>query len=652
MADRSSFDQLHARAKAAWDTLQDSDKIVITVNIHGGSLPVGAEDIYKNLIFQTETRQLPVIVRKTGSLGFEFAETIVQIKRPGAPTIVYGHIDEDDVIELIERAVEGDGVWTEKALGWLEPEGLVVEPPMTSEQSADAAGLEDYQGIPPLKRHPYLRRQTRWLSRRWGRIDPESIEDYIAEGGYQGFVKALIEMTPDQVIEEVKKTNIRGRGGAGFQMGIKWESGRKSRSNQKYVICNGHEGEPNVFKDRRTFESDPHVVLEGIMIGCVAISATIGYAFIGGEFPLGIKRFKQAVKDAERAGLLGKNILGTGIDLEVRVRIGGGAYISGEGSALIYSVQGDRPQPRTKPPRSVEYGLWGKPTVVNNVETLANAPDIIMRGGDWFHAIGPDHSTGTKLVTISGPVKYTGVSEIVMDMSIHDLIYEVHGGMREGSEFKGFQTGGVSGGCLPADQLQYKVDFEDMNGVGGMLGSAGFIVLDHNTTAVEWARYLMKFNADESCGKCTPCRLGCPAMTEVLDRVRYGTGQESDLDLINYTGKQIIEISLCGLGQAAPAPILSLVQNYREDFMSYIRDKRNPATGQPLAGAAELIVLTRGTHKVIDDPYRIGREVQSAPQIMPGREIGSEEKNRKGDIADASEKSAAKPQDEALMQRP
>ena len=651
MADRTPFDQLHASAKAAWDTLQDSDKTVITVNIHGGSLPVGAEDIYKNLIFQAETRQLPVIVRKTGSLGFEFAETIVQIKRPGEPTIVYGHIDEDDVIELIERAVIG-GVWAEKALGWLEPEGLVVEPPMTLEQSADAAGLQDYKGIPPLKRHPYLRRQTRWLARRWGRIDPESIEEYIAEGGYQGFVKALVEMTPDQVIEEVKKTNIRGRGGAGFQMGIKWESGRKSRNNQKYVICNGHEGEPNVFKDRRTFESDPHVVLEGIMIGCVAISATIGYAFIGGEFPLGIKRFKQAVKAAERAGLLGKNILGTGIDLEVRVRIGGGAYISGEGSALIYSVQGDRPQPRTKPPRSVEYGLWGKPTVVNNVETLANAPDIIMRGGDWFHAIGPDHSTGTKLVTISGPVKYTGVSEIVMNMSIHDLIYEVHGGMREGSEFKGFQTGGVSGGCLPADQLQYKVDFEDMNGVGGMLGSAGFIVLDHNTTAVEWARYLMKFNADESCGKCTPCRLGCPAMTEVLDRVRYGTGQESDIDLINYTGKQIIEISLCGLGQAAPAPILSLVQNYREDFMSYIRDKRNPATGQPLAGAAELIVLTRGTHKVIDDPYRIGREIQQAPQITPGREIGSEEKNRKGDIADSSEKNAANPQDEALMQRP
>jgi NADH:ubiquinone oxidoreductase subunit F (NADH-binding) len=651
MADRSPFDQLHASAKAAWDTLQNSDKTVITVNIHGGSLPVGAEDIYKNLIFQTETRQLPVIIRKTGSLGFEFAETIVQIKRPGEPTIVYGHINEDDVIELIERAVIG-GVWVEKALGWLEPEGLVVEPPMTLEQSADAAGIQDYKGIPPLKRHPYLRRQTRFLSRRWGRIDPESIEEYIAEGGYQGFVKALVEMTPDQVIEEVKKTNIRGRGGAGFQMGIKWESGRRSRNNQKYVICNGHEGEPNVFKDRRTFESDPHVVLEGIMIGCVAISATVGYAFIGGEFPLGIKRFKQAVKAAERAGLLGKNILGTGIDLEVRVRIGGGAYISGEGSALIYSVQGDRPQPRTKPPRSVEYGLWGKPTVVNNVETLANAPDIITRGGDWFHAIGPDHSTGTKLVTIAGPVKYTGVSEIVMNMSIHDLIYEVHGGMREGSEFKGFQTGGVSGGCLPADQLQYKVDFEDMNSVGGMLGSAGFIVLDHNTTAVEWARYLMKFNADESCGKCTPCRLGCPAMTEVLDRVRYGTGQESDIDLINYTGKQIIEISLCGLGQAAPAPILSLVQNYREDFMSYIRDKRNPATGQPLAGAAELIVLTRGTHKVIDDPYRIGREIQHAPQITPGREIGSEEKNRKGDIADASAQSAAKPQDEALMQRP
>ena len=380
------------------------------------------------------------------------------------------------------------------------------------------------------------------------------------------------------------------------------------------MICNGHEGEPNVFKDRRTFESDPHVVLEGIMIGCVAIDATIGYAFIGGEFPLGIKRFKRAVKEAERAGLLGKNVLGSGKDIEVRIRIGGGAYISGEGSALIYSVQGDRPQPRTKPPRSVEYGLWGKPTVVNNVETLANAPDIIMRGGAWFHAIGPDHSTGTKLITISGPVEYTGVSEIVMDMSIRDLIYEVHGGMRAGSEFKGFQTGGVSGGCLPADQLDYKVDFEDMNKVDGMLGSAGFIVLDQRTTAVEWARYLMKFNADESCGKCTPCRLGCPALTEVLDRIRYGTGVESDLDLINYTGKQIIEISLCGLGQAAPAPILSLVQNYREDFLSYIRDKRNPATGEALPGAADLIVLTPGMGRTVDDPVRIGRELPMVRQ--------------------------------------
>jgi NADH:ubiquinone oxidoreductase subunit F (NADH-binding) len=614
MADRSSFDALHQRATAEWDALWGGDKTVIAVNIHGGSIPVGAEDIYRNLIFQVETRQLPAIVRKVGSLGFEFAETIVQVTQPGCPTIVYGHITPDDVMTLIDKTVVGGGVWVEKALGWLEPEGLVVEPPLTLEQSADERGLADYLGIPPLKRHPFLRRQTRFLSRRWGRIDPDSLEEYVANGGYQGFVKALTEMTPDQVIEEVKATNIRGRGGAGFQMGIKWESGRKSRSNQKYVICNGHEGEPNVFKDRRTFESDPHVVLEGIMIACVAISATIGYAFIGGEFPMGIKRFKRAVKEAEAAGLLGKNVLGTGVDLEVRVRIGGGAYISGEGSALIYSVQGDRPQPRTKPPRSVEYGLWGKPTVVNNVETLANAPDIIMRGGAWFHAIGPEHSTGTKLVTIAGPVQYTGVSEIVMDMSIHDLIFEVHGGMREGSEFKGFQTGGVSGGCLPMDQLHYKVDFEDMNQVDGMLGSAGFIVLDTSTTAVEWARYLMKFNADESCGKCTPCRIGCPAMTEVLDRIRFGTGVETDLDLINYTGKQIIEISLCGLGQAAPAPILSLVQNYRDDFLTYIREKRNPYTGEALPGASELILLTPGMGRTVDDPVRIGRELPMVRQ--------------------------------------
>jgi NADH:ubiquinone oxidoreductase subunit F (NADH-binding) len=620
MADRSAFDALQARSQQAWNDLQNSDKTVITVNLHGGSIPAGAEDIYKNLIFLTETRQIPALIRKTGSLGFEFAETIVQVRRPSAPTIVYGNLTPDDTIDLIEKAVIGDGIWTEKALGWIGPEGLVDEPPLTAAESAEKAGLTDYKGIPPLKLHPFMRRQTRWLSRRWGWIDPDSIEEYVATGGYEGYVKALTELTPDQVIEEIKKTNIRGRGGAGFQMGIKWESGRKSRANQKYVICNGHEGEPNVFKDRRTFESDPHSVLEGIIIGCYAVGATVGYTFIGGEYPIGIKRFKRAVKEAEAAGLLGKNILGTGVDIEVRVRIGCGAYISGEASALIYSVQGDRPQPRTKPPRSVEYGLWGKPTVVNNVETLANAPDIIVRGGDWFHAIGPDHSTGTKLITISGPIKYVGVSEVVMDLTIDELINDVHGGMREGSTFKGFQTGGVSGGCLPADQLHYKVDFEDMNQVDGMLGSAGFIVLDQRTCAVDWARYLMKFNADESCGKCTPCRLGCPAQTEVLDRIRFGTGLESDLDLINYTGKQIIEISLCGLGQAAPAPILNIVQNYRDEILAHINEGRCPAGQCPIEQAAELrsIVATPGIIRTLDDPYRVDRRPTPLPVLKAG----------------------------------
>ncbi|MGN6810663.1 MAG: NADH-ubiquinone oxidoreductase-F iron-sulfur binding region domain-containing protein [Thermomicrobiales bacterium] len=620
MADRSAFDALQARSQQAWNDLQNSDKTVITVNLHGGSIPAGAEDIYKNLIFLTETRQIPALVRKTGSLGFEFAETIVQVRRPSAPTIVYGNLTPDDTIDLIEKAVIGDGVWTEKALGWIGSEGLVDEPPLTAAESAEKAGLTDYKGIPPLKLHPFMRRQTRWLSRRWGWIDPDSIEEYVATGGYEGYVKALTELTPDQVIAEIKKTNIRGRGGAGFQMGIKWESGRKSRANQKYVICNGHEGEPNVFKDRRTFESDPHSVLEGIIIGCYAVGATVGYAFIGGEYPIGIKRFKRAVKEAEAAGLLGKNILGTGVDIEVRVRIGCGAYISGEASALIYSVQGDRPQPRTKPPRSVEYGLWGKPTVVNNVETLANAPDIIVRGGDWFHAIGPEDSTGTKLITISGPIKYVGVSEVVMDLTIDELINDVHGGMREGSTFKGFQTGGVSGGCLPADQLHYKVDFEDMNQVDGMLGSAGFIVLDQRTCAVDWARYLMKFNADESCGKCTPCRLGCPALTEVLDRIRFGTGLESDLDLINYTGKQIIEISLCGLGQAAPAPILNIVQNYRDEILAHINEGRCPAGQCPIEQAAELrsIVATPGIIRTLDDPYRVDRRPTPLPVLKAG----------------------------------
>ncbi len=650
MADRSRFDELKERSVRAWDALQHSDRTVITVNLHGGSVPTGAEDVFQGLRFETERRGLPAIVRQTGSLGFEFAETIVQVRRPGEPTVVYGYIAPDDVPELVSRTVAGDGVWAEKALGWVGPEGLVEEPPTTAGESA--AAMELYRGVPPLKAHPFMQRQTRWLTRRWGRIDPDSIEEYVAEGGYEGFVKALTTMTPDEVIEEVKKSNIRGRGGAGFQMGIKWESGRKSRGNQKYVICNGHEGEPNVFKDRRTFESDPHVVLEGIMIGCYAAGASVGYAFIGGEFPMGIKRFKRAIREAERAGLLGKDILGTGFDCEVRVRIGGGAYISGEGSALIYSVQGDRPQPRTKPPRSVEYGLWGKPTVVNNVETLANAPDIVVRGGDWFHSIGPDHSTGTKLVTLSGPIRYTGVSEIVMDLSVQELIDEVHGGPREGSTVKGFQTGGVSGACMTPDQFGLKVDFESLDEVGGMLGSAGFIVLDGRTCAVDWARYLMKFNADESCGKCTPCRLGCPSLTEVLDRIRFGSGVESDLDLINYAGKQIIEISLCGLGQAAPAPILSLVENYRDEFLAHIRDRRCPAGQCPIEGAAQLVLLTPGVARTLDDPYRIGRDFLAPLPLTACEDYGTAERSRAADQADADPARAATPADDALLRRP
>ncbi len=654
MADRSSFDRFREQSVQAWDALQNSDRTVVTVALHGGSIPAGAEDVYQGLRFATERRRIPIVLRQTGSLGFEFAEPIVQVKHPGGPTVVYGQVTPDDVVELVDRAITNGGVWAEKALGWVGPDGLVEGLPATTSPppGGEAAG-EPYQGIPHLRDHPFMRRQTRWLMRRWGRIDPDSIEDYIANGGYEGFVKALTAMTPDEVVEEVKKSNVRGRGGAGFQMGIKWESGRRSRGNQKYVICNGHEGEPNVFKDRRTFESDPHVVLEGIMIGCYAVGANIGYAFIGGEFPIGIKRFKRAIKEAERAGLLGKDILGTGFDCEVRVRIGGGAYISGEGSALIYSVQGDRPQPRTKPPRSVEYGLWGKPTVVNNVETLANAPDIVIHGGDWFHAIGPDHSTGTKLVTIAGPVEYTGVSEIVMDISIQELIDDVHGGMRRGSRFKGFQTGGVSGGCLPADQLGFKVDFEDMNDVGGMLGSAGFIVLDQHTCAVDWARYLMKFNADESCGKCTPCRIGCPALTEVLDRIRFGSGAESDLDLINYAGKQIIEISLCGLGQAAPAPILSLVENYHDEFLAHIREHACPAGQCPIEQAAELQFATVGVAQTLDDPYRIGRDNPAPYRLEAGEDFGAQEVSRAADIADADPARAADQRtDDALVGRP
>ena len=448
---------------------------------------------------------------------------------------------------------------------------------------------QGFRSIPPLHEHPFFKHQLPIVLANVGVIEPGSIEDAVARGAYSAYLKALFDLSGEEVIAEVTAANVRGRGGAGFPAGVKWESGRKARATPKFVVCNSHEGEPNVYKDRRIHEGDPHRILEGILIACAVVGAERGYNYIGGEYPLAIQRFRKAVADAERLGLIGRNVLGSGKDIFFRVRTGGGAYICGEGSALMYSIMGVRGQPRTKPPRSVEEGIWKRPTVANNTETLANIPDIIMKGGAWYASIGTEGSKGTKLMTVQGPMKTTGLVEVPMGITLRSLLFDLWGGMRDGSEFKGVQTGGVSAGPLKEEHFDLPVDFDSLTDVGGMLGSGGFAVFDQRVCAVDFARYLTAFNRYESCSKCVPCRLGNPALVEILDRIRLGRGSLDDLPLMERTSKHVIELSLCGLGQVAPMPLLGMMKYYADEFRAHIVDGVCPAGVCPIGAGNEAL---------------------------------------------------------------
>ncbi|MCX7624332.1 MAG: NADH-quinone oxidoreductase subunit F [Thermomicrobium sp.] len=566
LTDRAAFEAFTAAARAKWDELWAGDHWVISVGISECSIAKGALETYKHLELVLSEGHIPAVLRRVGCAGWCFAEPFIEIKPPGSPPIVYGWVTTDRVPELLDSLRRGE---------WRPEWVLGVRAP------------EAWQGIPPLQAHPFLRAQRRILFEHAGVIDPESIEEYIAVGGYRAFLRALFEMTPDEVVAEVKASNLRGRGGAGFPAGIKWESGRRTPAWPKYVVVNSHEGEPNVFKDRRLLETNPHLVLEGLLIGCYALETPYGYNYIGGEHALALRRFQRAVEQAYELGLLGDDILGSGFSCHVRVRTGGGAYICGEGSALMYAIMGQRGQPRTKPPRSVEEGLWRRPTVLNNTETFASVPAIIRNGGSWYASLGTKESTGTKLITMQGPVRYLGVAEVELGISMRSLIFDVFGGMRPGYRFKGVQTGGVSAGPLREDELDVPVDFDSLTPLGGMLGSGGFVVFDESVCAVDFARYLVGFSRYESCGKCTPCRLGTPALVEILDRIRYGYGRPEDLDIIRYASKHIIELSLCGLGQVAPMPLLGMLERFQEEFLEHVTERRCRAGVCPIeAGIA------------------------------------------------------------------
>ncbi len=553
---RADFVDFRTQAQSRWKDLWEGDRTIVSVGVGSSSIAKGALTVLDTCRAELGDK---AVVREVSGNGAFWMEPWIEIRRPDEPPVVYGPLQASDVSAVF------NGNRDDLAIGVRSSEPLGA--------------------IPSLNDHPFFKDQLQIISRNAGVIEPDSIEDAIARGAYDGYFKVLFEMSAEEAIAEVTASNVRGRGGGGFPAGIKWESGRKARVTPKFIVCNSHEGEPNVYKDRHLHECDPHRILEGILIACVVCGAERGYNYIGGEYPLAIRRFRQAVADAERIGLIGPNILGTGHNVAFRVRTGGGAYICGEASALMFSVMGVRGQPPPQPPPAGEAGVGEPPPRAHPTPPQAHKPDIIVNGGAWYAGLGTESSKGTKLMTVQGPLARHGVVEVEMGMTLRTLFDDVYGGMADGKVFKGVQTGGVSAGPLKDEHLDIPVDFDSLGDVGGMLGSGGWVIFDDTVNVVDFARYLTAFNRYESCSKCVPCRLGNPALVEILDRIRFGRGSMDDLTLIQRTSKHIIELSLCGLGQVAPVPLIGMIEQFPQDFEHAVR--YGTMSAPPVALAAD-----------------------------------------------------------------
>lgn len=420
-------------------------------------------------------------------------------------------------------------------------------------------------------------KEVRIVLRNCGKIDPENIEDYIAEDGYMALAKVLTEMAPENVIDEVLASGLRGRGGAGFPAAKKWQLCRMNSGEEHYVICNADEGDPGAFMNRRVLEGDPHSVIEGMTIAAYAIGSHQGYIYCRAEYPIAVKTLNIAIQQARNFGLLGKNILGSNFDFNLEVRIGAGAFVCGEETALMASIEGKRGEPRPRPPFPAQKGLWNQPSNINNVETYANVPQIILNGAQWYASFGTEKSKGTKTFAIAGDVKNTGLIEVPLGITLREVIYDVGGGIKDGKEFKAIQTGGPMGGCIPAEYLDTPIDYETLASLGSIMGSGGLIVMDNETCMVDIARFFMDFIQDESCGKCTPCRVGTRRMLEILQRICGGDGQDGDIETLEMLCKQIRATALCGLGSGAPNPVETILKHFRSEFESHIYEKKCPA---------------------------------------------------------------------------
>ncbi|MEF2968737.1 NADH-quinone oxidoreductase subunit NuoF [Paenibacillus sp. M1] len=469
--------------------------------------------------------------------------------------VFYSRVTLEDVAEIVEdHLLKGQIV-----------ERLVYE-----------ASIED-GAIKPLQEVDFFRKQMRIALRNCGLIDPEEIEEYIAMGGYKGLHKVLTMFKPDDVVRQVKESGLRGRGGGGFPTGVKWETAARQRNPQKYIICNADEGDPGAFMDRSILEGDPHAVLEGMAIAGYAIGANQGFIYVRAEYPIAVKRIQLAIRQAREYGLLGNKLFGTDFSFDVDVRLGAGAFVCGEETALMNSVEGRRGMPNPKPPFPAVSGLWEKPTIINNVETLANIPQILLNGPAWYAGIGTDKSKGTKVFALGGKVVNTGLVEVPMGITLREVIYEIGGGIPGGKAFKAVQTGGPSGGCLTTEHLDRQIDYDTLLSLGSMMGSGGMLVMDEETCMVDVARYYLDFTRDESCGKCVPCRVGTKRLLEILDKITEGKGTMEDLDKLEELSEQIKAASLCGLGQTAPNPVLSTLKYFRDEYVAHVVDKKCPS---------------------------------------------------------------------------
>ena len=434
-----------------------------------------------------------------------------------------------------------------------------------------------HESIPNYSEINFYKKQHRLVLENCGAINPEQIEEYIAVGGYEALAKAVTTMSPEDVVEEVKKAGLRGRGGGGFPTGMKWQFAKASVNDKKYVICNADEGDPGAFMDRSVLEGDPHKILEGMAICGYAIGADEGYIYVRAEYPLAIKRLRIAIEQAEAMGLLGDNIFGSGFSFKLHIKEGAGAFVCGEETALMASIEGKRGMPRPRPPFPAVAGLWGKPTNINNVETFANIASIITNGADWYAGFGTEKSKGTKVFALTGKINNTGLAEVPMGITMREIIYDIGGGITGGKTFKAVQIGGPSGGCLPESMLDLAIDYDSLIAAGAMMGSGGLVVMDEDTCMVDVAKFFLNFTQSESCGKCTPCREGTKRMLEVLTRITEGQGREGDIELLEELARNIKETALCGLGQTAPNPVLSTLKYFRHEYEAHIKEKRCPA---------------------------------------------------------------------------